>query len=36
MLATLDTLAANDPSFDMQLRGSLDAMILHMQVRACA
>ncbi|KAF6257432.1 hypothetical protein COO60DRAFT_1523864 [Scenedesmus sp. NREL 46B-D3] len=31
MLATLDTLAANDPSFDMQLRGSLDAMVQHMQ-----
>jgi hypothetical protein len=33
MLATLDTMAATDPNFDMQLRGSLDAMILHMQVR---
>eukprot|EP00882_Tetradesmus_deserticola_P031895 GHRQ01036076.1.p3 GENE.GHRQ01036076.1~~GHRQ01036076.1.p3 ORF type:complete len:125 (-),score=30.36 GHRQ01036076.1:178-552(-) len=32
MLATLDTMAANDPSFDMQLRGSMDAMIAHMQV----
>eukprot|EP00882_Tetradesmus_deserticola_P000632 GHRQ01000689.1.p1 GENE.GHRQ01000689.1~~GHRQ01000689.1.p1 ORF type:complete len:463 (+),score=169.29 GHRQ01000689.1:54-1442(+) len=31
MLATLDTMAANDPSFDMQLRGSMDAMIAHMQ-----
>jgi hypothetical protein len=35
MLATLDTMAANDPNFDMQLRGSMDNMILHMQVWLC-
>lgn len=31
MLATLDTMAANDPKFDIQLRTSLDSMITHMQ-----
>jgi hypothetical protein len=32
MLATLDTMAANDPDFDMQPRGSMDAVMLHLQV----
>jgi hypothetical protein len=32
MLATLDTMAATDANFDMQLRGSMDAMVAHMQV----
>lgn len=33
MLATLDTMAVSDPSFDMQLRGTMDATMAHMQVR---
>lgn len=32
MLASLDTMAATDPNFDMQLRATLDSMITHMQV----
>jgi hemerythrin superfamily protein len=31
MLATLDTMAATDPNFDIQLRASMDIMITHMQ-----
>jgi hemerythrin-like domain-containing protein len=31
MLATLDTMAATDPNFDIQLRASMDSMIKHMQ-----
>ncbi|WIA30568.1 hypothetical protein OEZ86_000651 [Tetradesmus obliquus] len=31
MLATLDTMAVSDPSFDMQLRGTMDATMAHMQ-----
>eukprot|EP00878_Enallax_costatus_P019728 GHUV01020821.1.p1 GENE.GHUV01020821.1~~GHUV01020821.1.p1 ORF type:complete len:416 (+),score=170.15 GHUV01020821.1:427-1674(+) len=31
MLATLDTMAATDPNFDIQLRASMDGMIAHMQ-----
>eukprot|EP00879_Flechtneria_rotunda_P001617 GHRR01001777.1.p2 GENE.GHRR01001777.1~~GHRR01001777.1.p2 ORF type:complete len:344 (+),score=139.32 GHRR01001777.1:278-1309(+) len=30
LLATLDTMAATDPHFDMQLRASLESMISHM------
>jgi hemerythrin-like domain-containing protein len=32
LLTTLDTMAATDPGFDMQLRASLDNIIVHMQV----
>lgn len=32
MLATLDTMAATDPNFDIQLRATMDSMDTHMQV----